>query len=152
MSGDGNQLAEERRKNRHLEAECEKLNRRVWELTDQLNKINDEQTRVAEMLRNNWSSQSIRVEDKLADRTIDSFVSPLQNKSQLPRRSESIFYEAPNSQQQQQQQYLQTPKQQKQPQEDPDLEENKRLMEIVAQVKNDLRHSGSSPYSSVFSP
>ncbi len=97
------------------------------------------------MLRNNWSSQSIRIEDKLTDRTIDSFVSPLQNKSQLPRRSESIFYEAPNSQQ------LQTPKQ-KQPQEDPDLEENKRLMEIVAQVKNDLRHSGSSPYSSVFSP
>lgn len=102
------------------------------------------------MLRNNWSSQSIRVEDKLTDRTIDSFVSPLQNRSQLPRRSESIFYEAPGSQQSSSQP-AQTPKQ-KRPEEDPDLEENKRLMEIVAQVKNDLRHSGSSPYSSVFSP
>lgn len=43
--GDGSQLAEERRKNRILESECEKLNRRVWELSDQLNKINDEQSR-----------------------------------------------------------------------------------------------------------
>lgn len=101
------------------------------------------------MLRNNWSSQSIRVEDKLADRTIDSFVSPLQNKSQLPRRSDGIFYEAPTPQPAPQQQ---TPKHGHGREEDPDLEENKRLMEIVAQIKNDLRHSGSSPYSSVFSP
>lgn len=42
---DSAQLAEERKKSRILEAECDKLNRRVWELTDQLNKINDEQTR-----------------------------------------------------------------------------------------------------------
>ncbi len=42
---DSNQLAEERRKNRHLESECEKLNRQVWELTNQLNRINDEQFR-----------------------------------------------------------------------------------------------------------
>ncbi len=98
-------------------------------------------------MRNNWSSQSIRVEDKLADRTIDSFVSPLQNKGLLPRRSDSIFYEAPSSQTLQ----PETPKQRK-PEEDPDFEDSKRLMDIVSQIKNDLRHAGSSPYSSVFSP
>lgn len=126
----------------------QKLNRKVWELTDQINRVNDEQYRVAELLRNNWSSQSIRVEeDKLGDRTMDSFATPMNLKNQIPIRSEggsldqykfssSFNYgEDLNSHQK----YFE--------------DENKRLMEIVAQVKSDLRQAASqSPNVSVFSP
>ena len=93
------------------------------------------------------------MEDKLGDRTIDSFVSPLQNKGQFPRRTENnnavnsngVFYtQSPqpslgNNAIDEEQKYLD--------------DENKRLMEIVAQVKADLRQAAaSSPTTSVFSP
>ena len=123
------------------------MNRKVWELTDQINRVNDEQYRVAELLRNNWSSQSIRIEDKLGDRTMDSFATPMNLKNQIPIHSEggsfdqykfnsSFNYgEDLNSDQK----YFE--------------DENKRLMEIVAQVKSDLRQAASqSPNVSVFSP
>ena len=123
------------------------MNRKVWELTDQINRVNDEQYHVAELLRNNWSSQSIRVEDKLGDKTLDSFVSPLNMKTSLPFRSESGSFDQTrygsinnNSEDfSSEQKYFE--------------DENKRLMEIVAQVKSDLRQAASqSPNTSVFSP
>lgn len=126
-----------------MESECEKLNRKVWELTDQINRVNDEQYRVAELLRNNWSSQSIKVDDRIGDRTMDSFASPLNFKNSI--RSDNLPFENYNSvspsigDQSSDQKYFE--------------DENKRLMEIVAQVKSDLRQAASqSPSSSAFSP
>lgn len=116
-------------------------------MTDQINRVNDEQFRVAELLRNNWSSQSIRVEDKLGDRTMDSFVTPLNLKSSMPLQSENGSFDqarytssSRNSDDfTSEQKYFE--------------DENKRLMEIVAQVKSDLRQAASqSPNTSVFSP
>lgn len=116
-------------------------------MTDQINRVNDEQYRVAELLRNNWSSQSIRIEDKLGDRTIDSFATPLNFKGSIPLRSEHESFDqarftssSHNSDEfSSDQKYFE--------------DENKRLMEIVAQVKSDLRQAASqSPTTSVFSP
>ena len=116
-------------------------------MTDQINRVNDEQYRVAELLRNNWSSQSIRVEDKLGDRTMDSFVTPLNFKTSMPLRSENGSFDqarytssSRNSDDfTSEQKYFE--------------DENKRLMEIVAQVKSDLRQAASqSPNTSAFSP
>lgn len=81
------------------------LNRRVWDLTEQLNRVKDEQfrytvssddallhiCRVTEMLRNNWSSQSIRVGDKIGETSIDSYVSPLNGKNHQFRRSVGLM-------------------------------------------------------------
>lgn len=112
-----------------------------------MNRVNDEQYRVAELLRNNWSSQSIRVEDKLGDRTMDSFATPLNFKENLLRSEVGSFDQArytsnSNSNSDDfstEQKYFE--------------DENKRLMEIVAQVKSDLRQAASqSPSNSVFSP
>lgn len=120
------------------------MNRKVWELTDQINRVNDEQFRVAELLRNNWSSQSIRVDDKLGDRTIDSFSSPLNFKTNLSLNYENGSFDqnrygASSEKFSSEQKYFE--------------DENKRLMEIVAQVKSDLRQAASqSPNTSVFSP
>ena len=123
------------------------MNRKVWELTDQINRVNDEQYRVAELLRNNWSSQSIRVEDKLGDRTIDSFATPLNLKGSFPLRSEHESYDQArfNSSSHNSDEFSSDQKYFE--------DENKRLMEIVAQVKSDLRQAASqSPSTSVFSP
>ena len=116
----------------------------MWELTDQINRVNDEQFRVAELLRNNWSSQSISVDDKLGDRTIDNFSTPLNFKNNSSLRPETGSFD-PNrygtstDDYSSEQKYFE--------------DENKRLMEIVAQVKSDLRQAASqSPNTSVFSP
>lgn len=108
-----------------------------------MNRVNDEQYRVAELLRNNWSSQSIRVEDKLGDRTMESFATPLNFKSNNIRSEGGSFdqarYTSNSDEFSSEQKYFE--------------DENKRLMEIVAQVKSDLRQAASqSPNTSVFSP
>lgn len=112
-------------------------------MSEQINRVNDEQYRVAELLRNNWSSQSIRIEDRTADA---SFATPLDSKIQPIRYSgDSNFFDVSKSV----------------PSNDSDFvsesnyfeDENKRLMEIVAQVKSDLRQASSqSPAASIFSP
>jgi hypothetical protein len=109
--------------------------------------VNDEQYRVAELLRNNWSSQSIRVEDKLGDRTIDSFITPLNFRASMPIQSENGSFD--------QARYTSTSRNSDDFSSEQKYfeDENKRLMEIVAQVKSDLRQAASqSPNTSAFSP
>lgn len=78
---------------------------------------------------------------------MDNFVSPLNSKTNFPPRSESESFDQSRystssgnlDEFSSEQKYFE--------------DENKRLMEIVAQVKSDLRQAASqSPSTSVFSP